>query len=87
MQQYADPVVQQAVDLPTIYGNVDFDVVPERLDVDATPNDERFQSVRKAVDRVFEQPTLMETIRNATMTGDRVAVPTPRSSRNTASER
>lgn len=73
MQQYADPVVQQAVDLPTIYGNVDFDVVPERLDVDATPNDERFHSVRKAVDRVFEQPALLETIRNATMTGDRVA--------------
>ena len=73
MQRYADPVVQQAVDLPTIYGDVDFDVVPERLDAEATPDDDRFRSVRKAVDRVFEQPELLETIRNATMTGDRVA--------------
>lgn len=73
MTRYADPVVQQAVDLPSIYGDVDFDVVPERLDATATPEDERFTSVRKAVDRVFEQPDLLETIRNATMTGDRVA--------------
>lgn len=70
---YADSVLRQRDDLPGIYGNVDFTVVPERLDDAATPDDERFAPGRDAVVRVFEQPALMETVRNATMTGDRVA--------------
>ncbi len=70
---YADSVVQQRVDIPAIYGEVDFTIVPERLDHDAGPGDDRFAKLGRAVARVFDQPSLLETIRNATMTGDRVA--------------
>lgn len=70
---YADSVLQQGTDIPAIYGNVDFATVPERLHHDASVDDERFAKVGPAVARVFDQPDLMETIRNATMSGDRVA--------------
>ena len=72
-QTYADPVVDQARALPAVYGSVDFDIVPERLDAAATVDDARFRKMRGAVARVFDQPELMATIHNATMTGDRVA--------------
>jgi hypothetical protein len=72
-QAYADSVTRQRDDLPGIYGEVDFTVVPERLDQEATIDDERFAATRDAVGRVFERPELLETMRNATMTGDRVA--------------
>jgi hypothetical protein len=72
-QPYADSVTQQRGDLPGIYGGVDFTVVPERLDQEATIDDERFAATRDAVARVFERPELLETMRNATMTGDRIA--------------
>lgn len=70
---YADSVARQRDDLPAIYGGVDFTVVPERLDAAAAVDDERFASVRPAVERVFERPELRETMRDATMTGDRIA--------------
>lgn len=70
---YADSVTRQRDDLPGIYGEVDFGVTPERLDRDAAIDDERFVDVRDAVGRVFERPELLETMRNATMTGDRIA--------------
>ena len=72
-QAYAESVNQQRVDLPGIYGGVDFTVVPERLDDGATVDDERFAVTHAAVARVFDRPELLETMRNATMTGDRVA--------------
>jgi len=72
-QAYADSVTQQRAALPEIYGEVDFTLVPERLDEEATLDDERFTAVRDAVRRVFDQPKLLETMRNATMTGDRIA--------------
>jgi hypothetical protein len=72
-QAYADSVTQQRDDLPEIYGEVDFTMTPERLDSVATLDDERFAASRDAVSRVFDQPDLLETMRNATMTGDRVA--------------
>ena len=72
-QAYADSVTQQRDDLPGIYGEVDFTVVPERLDEGATIDDERFAALRDAVSRVFDRPELLETMRNATMTGDRIA--------------
>jgi hypothetical protein len=72
-QEYADSVTQQRDDLPKIYGDVDFRVVPERLDREATIDDKRFTATRDAVRRVFDQPELLETMRNATMTGDRIA--------------
>jgi len=72
-QVYDDRVVRQRDETPGIYGSVDFSIVPERLDVDAAPDDQRFVKIRDAVDRVFGQPALIESVRNYTMTGDRVA--------------
>ena len=72
-QVYADDVVRQSADNPAIYGEVDFAVVPERYDVDATVDDERFAAHRRAVARVFDQPALRGTVRDATMRGDHVA--------------
>jgi hypothetical protein len=75
MQQhsYADSVTQQRDNIPEIYGAVDFALVPERLDSEATLDDDRFAASRDAVSRVFDRPELLETMRNATMTGDRIA--------------
>jgi hypothetical protein len=72
-QVYPDSVLRQRDDLPGMYGDVDFTVVPERFDHDAAITDERFATMREAVGRVFDRPALMETIRDSTMTGDRVA--------------
>jgi hypothetical protein len=70
---YSGSVVRQRKDVPGIYGDVDFSMVPERLDSDATRGDARFNRHREAVDRVFDQPELLARMRNYTMTGDRVA--------------
>ena len=72
-QSYSERVVRQRDDIPGIYGEVDFSIVPERFDSEAAIDDERFAKHRDAVGRVFDNPVLMETIRNYTMTGDRVA--------------
>jgi len=72
-QAYADSVVRQRDDIPTLYGDVDFSIVPERLDVDAALSDPRFAKVRDAVGRVFDDPELLSMVRDYTMTGDRVA--------------
>lgn len=72
-QTYSDDVTGQREALPAIYGDVDFTIVPERYDHDAAVEDERFAETRGAVARVIDRPELMETIRNATMIGDRVA--------------
>ena len=70
---YDDRIVRQRDELPGIYGQVDFTLVPERFDHAAAVDDERFADVRKAIVRVFDRPELMETVRNYTMSGDRVA--------------
>ncbi len=67
------PGAHQARLLPAVYGDVDFSVVPERLDDGATADDERFATIRPAVDRVFAQPDLLDRMRTSTMTGDVVA--------------
>jgi hypothetical protein len=72
-QAYADSVARQRDDIPAIYGEVDFSIVPERFDSEAAVDDERFDKVRDAVGRVFDNPALRETVRDYTMTGDRVA--------------
>ncbi|MDX2378908.1 MAG: oxygenase MpaB family protein [Acidimicrobiia bacterium] len=72
-QTYADRVIRQRDDIPGIYGEVDFAIVPERLDSEATVDDARFANVKEAVGRVFDNPALMQTARDYTMTGDRVA--------------
>jgi hypothetical protein len=72
MQAYPDSVTAQRNEIPGIYGEVDFQVVPERLDIDAHVDDERFAESREAVRRVFDDPALLETVRGYTMLGDRV---------------
>lgn len=71
-QPFSEPVIRQRDEIPAIYGDVDFSVVPERFDTDATREDARFASMRAAVGRVFDRPAMMDVIRDATMTGDRV---------------
>jgi hypothetical protein len=71
-QAYPDNVAAQRNDIPGIYGEVDFSIVPERLDIDAHVDDERFAESREAVRRVFDNPALLETVRGYTMLGDRV---------------
>lgn len=70
---YDDSVARQAIDLPGMYGGVDFTTLPERFDADATPADSRFADTRRAIERVLARPELMATIRDATMRGDRWA--------------
>ncbi len=70
---YADTVARQRDEIPEIYGDVDFSIVPERYDAAATVDDERFATMRKAVERVFDEPETMRVVRDATMTGDRLA--------------
>ena len=68
---FSEAVLQQRGEIPAIYGGVDFSTVPERFDSDATIDEDRFVPMRAAVSRVFERPALMDTIREATMKGDR----------------
>lgn len=70
---YTDTVARQREDIPALYGDVDFSIVPERLDTGASIDDERFAPMRSAVERVFREPETMRVIRDATMTGDRPA--------------
>ena len=73
VETYPDAVARQRDEIPGLYGDVDFTVVPERLDVDATAADDRFGRLRAATDRVFERPELLARMSEYTMTGDRVA--------------
>lgn len=70
---YSTVVTKQREVLPAIYGNVDFSVVPERFDSDASIDDKRFDRMRSGAERVFARPELINTIRDYTMTGDRVS--------------
>ncbi len=71
-QPFSEAAIRQRDEIPAIYGGVNFSSVPERFDSEATIDDNRFAPMRAAVGRVFERPALMDTIREATMTGDRV---------------
>lgn len=48
-------------------------MVPERVDLGATREDERFQKHRSAIDRVFDRPELLDIARTYSMMGDSVA--------------
>ncbi|NQY56764.1 MAG: DUF2236 domain-containing protein [Ilumatobacteraceae bacterium] len=72
-QLYADDIARQADDNPTIYGDVDFALLPERYDRDASVDDERFAPIRSRVADVIDDEALMGRVRNYTMKGDRVA--------------
>tara|TARA_R110001599_G_scaffold353880_1_gene601934 strand:- start:39966 stop:41294 length:1329 start_codon:yes stop_codon:yes gene_type:complete len=70
---YADSVLDQKKDIPAIYGNVDFSILPERYvsDVDISPDKpSRFKHYALSA---LSDPARVEKIRNYTMTGDRVA--------------
>ncbi len=71
--QYSDAVRRQRDEIPELYGEVDFSIVPERLDREARLDDERFGPLRSQVARVFDDPDLIERVCDSTMTGDRVA--------------
>src|SRR5690606_11687016 len=70
---YAGRVTSQREEIPALYGDVDFSIIPERYDTDATIDDERFASMRSAIERVFDDPETRRIVRDATMTGDRLA--------------
>lgn len=70
---YRQSVLDQRHDIPALYGDVDFSIVPERYDSEATVDDERFASGRDAIARVIDNDELMGIVRDYTMTGDRVA--------------
>ena len=72
-QEYSDFVHRQREEIPGLYGAVDFSTVPERLDTAAKLDDQRFDKLRSLVAPVFDNPDLLERVRNSTMTGDRVA--------------
>lgn len=66
-------VVAQAQDIPEIYAGVDFSALPERF-VPPGAQQRRLPGKYQAyADRALANTALMETIRNYTMTGDRVA--------------
>ena len=54
-QLYADDIARQADDNPTIYGDVDFALLPERYDRDASVDDERFAPIRSRVADVIDR--------------------------------
>tara|TARA_R110001592_G_scaffold363372_1_gene686110 strand:+ start:232525 stop:233853 length:1329 start_codon:yes stop_codon:yes gene_type:complete len=70
---YADSVLDQKTDIPAIYGNVDFSILPERYvsDVDISPG--KPSRFRRYALSALSDPARVEKIRNYTMTGDRVA--------------
>jgi len=75
---YPDRVIAQRDANPTMYGAVDFSTVPERLDVEAQLDDQRFADVHSAVRRVFDDPDLLETVRGYTCSAIAWPTPTPR---------
>ena len=60
---YSDFVRRQREEIPGLYGEVDFSTVPERLDTEAKLDDERFDKLRSMVGPVFDNPDLLERVR------------------------
>ncbi len=72
-QHYRDNVLEQREAIPGIYGEVDFSLLPERYRSDIDPEEMPGPRYRAYAQRVKDNPALVETIRNYTMMGDRVA--------------
>lgn len=70
---YAPHVLRQAVEVPAIYGDVDFSILPERYVSDVEMDRYRAPRVRAYVESALADPRRVELVRNYTMTGDRVA--------------
>lgn len=72
-QHYRANVLDQRTAIPGIYGKVDFSILPERYRTDIDPGRMPNSRYRAYAQRVQDNPALVETIRNYTMMGDRVA--------------
>ena len=70
---YSDRVVSQKTDIPEIYGNIDFNALPERWVSDPAEAPSFPKSLEPYKQRAYADPKRLEIIRNATMTGDKVA--------------
>ena len=70
---YAPWVAAQKETIPRIYGNVDFTRPPERYVRDGSIIEKLPPRYRAYAERALENQANVETIRNATMMGDRVA--------------
>ena len=70
---YSDEVVDQKTAIPAIYGNVDFNVLPERYVGDINARTLRRSRYTRYAQSALSDPARVENIRNYTMLGDRVA--------------
>jgi len=70
---YADSVLAQQTAIPAIYGAVDFSLLPERYVSDVDVSQRRPSRFRRYAQSALSDPARIESIRNYTMTGDRVA--------------
>ncbi|MFK7975440.1 MAG: oxygenase MpaB family protein [Halioglobus sp.] len=70
---YCASVEAQKYEIPGIYGDVDFKILPERYVQDQPGGRKLPGRYQSYADRALAQPDLVERIRNYTMTGDRVA--------------
>jgi hypothetical protein len=70
---YAESVLQQKQAVPGIYGDVDFSILPERYISDARVSEKLPLRFRQYAQSAVSDPGRVETIRNYTMMGDKVA--------------
>ena len=70
---YADSVLQQQVDIPAIYGDVDFSLFPERYVQQPDISKIKQARYREYARVALADPARVEVVRNYTMTGDQVA--------------
>lgn len=70
---YADSVLAQKEAIPAIYANVDFSVLPERYVSDVDISTIRHSRFKRYAESALADPARVATIRNYTMTGDKVA--------------
>lgn len=71
--RYSEAVLAQKTDIPAIYGDVDFGILPERYVSDVDISWHRPSRFTRYAASALSDPARVETIRNYTMTGDRVA--------------
>ncbi len=71
--RYSAAVLAQKTDIPAIYGDVDFGILPERYVSDVDISRHRPSRFTRYAASALSDPARVETIRNYTMTGDRVA--------------
>lgn len=70
---YAADVLAQKTAIPAIYGDVDFSILPERYVGSVDLGGRRPSRFKRYAESALADPARVATIRNYTMTGDRVA--------------